>query len=73
MNLADLLADVVEQLPEDKRKVMDALVNEFEPGEDFRFLLALVAGASQRQRRMVRLLLNDLEKLEIEKEARKEG
>ena len=38
-------------------------------GVDFRFLLALVAGANKRQRQVVRLFLNDLEKLDIQAES----
>ena len=66
MKLADLFADVVAQLPEERRKVMEGLVTEFGVGDNCRFMLALVAGATKSQRQIVRLLLNDLERLEIE-------
>ena len=69
MNLAKLLEDVTGQLPEDRRKALEGLVAEFSAGEDFRFLLALVAGANKRQRQVVRLFLNDLEKLDIQAES----
>ena len=65
MNLTDLLGDVVAQLPDDRRKVMEALVKEHGGDDNSRFLLALVTGASKRQRHLVRLLLNDLERLEF--------
>jgi len=71
VKLADLLADLVGQLPEDRRKLMEALVKEFGVGDDFHFLLALVAGANKRQRHIVRLFLNGLESLEIAKENQK--
>ena len=68
MKLRDLLTDLVDQLPEDKRKLVETMANEFGAGEDFQFLLTLVAGSNKRQRRVVRILLNNLEALEIAKE-----
>ena len=68
MKLRDLLTDLVDQLPEDRRKLVEAMANEFGAGEDFQFLLTLVAGSNKRQWRVVRLLLNELEALEIAKE-----
>ena len=68
MKLRDLLTDIVDQLPEDKRKLVETMANEFGAGEDFQFLLTLVAGSNKRQRRVVRILLNELEALEIAKE-----
>ena len=68
MKLRDLLTDLVDQLPEDKRKLVETMANEFGAGEDFQFLLTLVAGSNKRQRRVVRILLNELEALEIAKE-----
>ena len=68
MKLRDLLTDLVDQLPEDRRKLVEATAKEFGAGEDFQFLLTLVAGSNKRQWRVVRLLLNELEALEIAKE-----
>ena len=68
MKLRDLLTDLVDKLPEDRRKLVEATANEFGAGEDFQFLLTLVAGSNKRQWRVVRLLLNELEALEIAKE-----
>tara|TARA_B100000029_G_scaffold445751_1_gene466429 strand:+ start:68 stop:289 length:222 start_codon:yes stop_codon:yes gene_type:complete len=61
----DLLADVLRQLPEDRGNVVAALREEFNVGADIHFVLGIVAGCTKRQRQIVRLLLNDLEKLEI--------
>ena len=68
MKLRDLLTDLVDQLPKDRRKLVETTANEFGAGEDFQFLLTLVAGSNKRQRRVVRILLNELEALEIAKE-----
>jgi hypothetical protein len=67
MKLADLLAQVSGQLPEPRRKAVEALVAEYGAGENLRFLLALAAGASKRERRLVRLLLNALDELDERK------
>ena len=66
VKLADLLSDVIGQLPDKKQQAVDELVEEFGAGETFRFLLALVAATSTRERRLVRLLLRELEKIERE-------
>ena len=68
MKLRDLLTDLVDQLPKDRRKLVETTANEFGAGEDFQFLLTLVAGSNKRQRRIVRILLSELEALEIAKE-----
>lgn len=64
MNLGDLLADVAGRLPEDRRQVVQALVDKYGAGENLRFILTLVAAASKRERRLVRLLLNELDDLD---------
>lgn len=64
MNLGDLLADVIGRLPEDRRKVVQTLVDKYGAGENLRFILTLVAAASKRERRLVRLLLNEMEDLD---------
>lgn len=64
MNLADLWNDVVAQLPEDRRKAMEVVIGEYGAGGTFRFLLALVAGTSYRERQLIRLFLRELDKLD---------
>ncbi len=64
MNLGDLLADVIGRLPEDRRKVVQTLVDKYGAGENLRFILTLVAAASKRERRLVRLLLTEMEDLD---------
>jgi len=66
LKLADLLADVVEQLPDDKQRAMNELIEEFGAGETFRFLLALAAAANKRERQLIRLFLRELDKIEQE-------
>jgi hypothetical protein len=69
MTFTDLMGDVVAQLPEDRRRAMTAVVEEFGAGEGFRFLLALVAGTTQRERQLIRLFLRELDRLDQEKPA----
>ena len=64
VKLADLWNDVVAQLPEERRKAMEALVEEYGAGETLRFLLALVAGTNPRERQLIRLFLRELDKLD---------
>lgn len=61
MNLVSLIEPIVEGLPEDRRKIMEAIVAEFKPGDPQRLLLALVAAASKRERQLLRTLLRDME------------
>ena len=65
MNLADLWNDVAAQLSEDQRKAMEAVIEEYGAGETFRFLLALTAGTSPRERQLIRLFLRQLDELDI--------
>jgi hypothetical protein len=69
LELDELLTDVLQQLPEEQGNIVSALTAEFNVGEDLHFVLGLVSGFTKRQRKIVRLLLNDLEKLENAKEA----
>lgn len=64
MNLGDLLADVTGRLPEDRRRAVQALVAKYGADENLRFILTLVAAGGKRERRLVRLLLNELEDLD---------
>jgi hypothetical protein len=73
MNFADLLQEVVARLPEERRQVMEAMVQEFGAGDSLRLLLALATAANHRERQLVRLLLRDLEKIEDQQEKEKSG
>lgn len=64
MNLGDLQADVAGRLPEDRRQAVQVLVDKYGAGENLRFILVLVAAGGKRERRLVRLLLNELEELD---------
>ena len=61
LNLVSLIEPIVERLPEDRRKIMEAIKAEYEPGDTQRLLLALVAAASKRERQLMRVLLRDME------------
>ena len=61
LNLFSLIEPIVERLPEDRRKIMEAIVAEFDPSDTQRLLLALVAAASKRERQLMRTLLRDME------------
>ena len=64
MTFADLMSDVLGQLPEAKRLAMAAVVDEFGADENFRFVLALLAGTTTRERQVVRLFLRELDRLD---------
>jgi hypothetical protein len=64
MNLGDLLADVTGRLSADRRQAVQALVDKYGASENLRFILTLVAAGSKRERRLLRLLLNELEDLD---------
>ncbi len=66
MTLNDLLADVLEELPEDRRGALDALIDKFGAGDTFRFALALLAGCDSRERRLCRMLLNEIDRLDVD-------
>ena len=65
MNLSDLLEDVFGALPDDRRKMVQDMVDEYGAGENLRFLLALVATADRRERRLARLLINAIDRHEL--------
>lgn len=67
MNLETLYKQIVARLPAERRKIMESLIAEFSPGETARLLLALIAATSQRERQLVRLLMTDIEKMEVKK------
>ena len=66
VKLSDLMDDVRAALPEEKRKLVDAVVEKYGADENCRFMLALMATASKRERRLAKLLLSDLEQQEVE-------
>ena len=70
-NLNDLLADVVAALPADKRRAMATIVDEYGASDTCRFAMALLAGADARERRLARLLMSELERLEADKADRR--
>lgn len=49
------------QLPEEKSKALAAIVEENGASENSRFMLALVAAGTRRERRLGRMLLRQLE------------
>ena len=49
------------QLPEEKSKALAAIVEEYRASENCRFMLALVAAGTRRERRLGRMLLRQLE------------
>ena len=65
MDFTVLLEDVIGKLPEDKRQVMDEIIAEYSANDNLRFLLALTTGANKRERQLLRLLIKELEKLEL--------
>ena len=64
MNLRDLQADVAGRLSEDRRQAVQALADKYGVEENLRFILTLVAASGKRERRLVRLLLSELEDLD---------
>ena len=67
MDIETLYGQISARLPEDRRSVMESLMGEFEVGTTMRLVLALVAGANQRERQILRLLMTDIEKMEAQK------
>ena len=67
VELDKLCQYVIEQLPDDRRQVMDRLIGEFTPTETMKLIIALVAATSKRERRILRLMMADIEKMEVEK------
>ena len=61
VNLTSLTEPIAARLPEYRRKIMEAVIAEFDPGETQRLLLALVSAASKRERQLIRILLRDME------------
>lgn len=66
MTLTDLLGDVLDKLPPERRKAVEDLTGKYGAGETFHFTLALLAATDSRERRLARLLLNEIERIEVE-------
>ena len=71
MDIESLYGQVAARLPEDRLLVMESLMDEFEVGTTMRLILALVSGANQRERQVLRLLMTDIEKMEAQKSSEK--
>ena len=72
MDIESLYGQIAPRLPEDRRLVMESLMDEFEVGTTMSLILALVSGANQRERQILRLLMNDIEKMEAQKSSEKQ-
>ena len=72
MDIESLYEQIAARLPEDRRLVMESLMDEFEVGTTMRLILALVSGANQRERQVLRLLMTDIEKMEAQKSSEKQ-
>ena len=64
MELSDLLGDVLQRLPENRRHLVAKVANEYQLGDDMSFLLALVAASNLNERRLVRQFIKDLEEVD---------
>ena len=69
LDIETLYGQISARLPEDRRSIMESLMSEFEVGTTMHLLLALVAGANQRERQILRLLMTDIEKMEAQKDS----
>ena len=72
VDIESLHGQIAARLPEDRRLVMESLMDEFEVGTTMRLILALVSGANQRERQILRLLMTDIEKMEVQKSSEKQ-
>ena len=72
LDIESLYGQIATRLPEDRRLVMESLMDEFEVGTTMRLILALVSGANQRERQILRLLMTDIEKMEVQKSSEKQ-
>ena len=67
MELDRLCQHVITRMPDDRRHIMERLVGEFSPSETMKLIIALVAATSKRERQILRLMMADIEKMEVEK------
>ncbi len=58
---------VIARLPDERRHIMERLIGEFPPSETMKLIIALVAATSKRERQILRLMMADIEKMEVEK------
>ena len=66
MTLAELLEDIRAEMPEERLKAVDALLEKFGGSDTFRLTLTLLAATDSRERRLSKMLINDLDLQEIE-------
>ncbi len=66
MELTELYDDVVRQLADERRQLVETTVEEYGASATFRFLLAVIAGATPRERQVIRVLLRQLDQYERE-------
>ncbi len=66
MTLTDLLQDVRDQLPATRLKLFEDLIEKYGGNETFQFTLALVAGCNGRERRLLRMLIAEMDRLEAD-------
>ena len=67
----NLTEQVVSLIPEGRREVMEDLLKKLDGGENCRLLMALVAGASSKERQIVRLLIRELDHFDIDQDRQK--
>jgi len=67
VELEQMFQNVVERLPNERRHIMERLIGEFSPSETMKLIIALVAATSRRERQILRLMMADIEKMEVEK------
>ena len=67
MDLEQVCQHVVERLPDERRNVFDRLIGEFAPSKTMKLIIAIVAASSRRERQILRLMMADIEKMEVEK------
>ena len=66
IEIKDLLDGVMNRLPAERQKAITALTDEYGASATCRFMLALIASATPRERRLTRMLLNELERTDQE-------
>ena len=64
MTLNELLEDVREQLPSARLEAYEDLAQKHGGSETFQFTLALVAGSNGRERRLLRMLIAEIDRME---------
>jgi len=67
VELDQMCQHVIARLPDERRHIMERLIGEFSPSETMKLIIALVAATSKRERQILRLMMADIEKMEVEK------